>query len=457
MSDKPRIRVAANYIPTAEKQWYDLPITGGAINGAWGWNWWQKGYNPVNGGAVAAVHAAVDAYAQTIATLWGEHFTYDADLNTKRRVKDSALARVLHKPNTYQTRSAFMYNAIKTMLLEGNSYILGLRDDRNLISELHIMPRGATQPYVEPETRTVFYAVGGNPLVEDQGIMVPQRDMMHLRLFTPRHPLVGVSPVENAAMSVAANAAISGHQATFFRNMSRPSGVLSTEQKLNREQMVQLRSAWEEQSKGMDSGGIPILGSGIKWEPMSISSQDAQIVDAFNMTVNDIARAFRVPLPLIQQHDQGSTYNNVEQLIAHWLSGGLGFLLEHIELEFDRFFDLPRNQFTEFDTETLLRTEFEKKVDGYSKLVQGGIMTPNEARSKFGSMDPVENGDTAYMQQQMVPLGYEPPEPAPAPAAPALPPPEDDEEPESAKEIDADVTKALVVNLMAEKRKRSVA
>ena len=389
----------------------------GFIPASWGWNWWQEGKDPTSIGRTAIVGACTDAYAQTTATLLPYHFALDDD-GTKIPIDNSALARILHRPNGYQTSSDFRLNLVKSLLYTGNSYVLGLRNGRNEFETIHLLPSVGTMPYIDDETKSIFYAIGNNPLVGDIEGLIPARDIMHLRLYCPRHPLVGVSPLENAALSMSANASISAHQANFFNNMSRPSGVLSTEQKLNLEQMLQLREAWESQAKQMSSGGIPILSSGIKWEPMALSAIDAQIVEAFNMTINDVARAFRVPLPLVQQHNEASTYNNVEQLYSQWLSGGLGFLIEHIEQNFNYFFNLPRTQGTELDTESLLRTDFKGKVEGYSKGIQGGLFTPNEARKKFNRLKPLPNGDTAYMQAQMVPLGFKPepvvePEPEP--------------------------------------------
>lgn len=383
---------------------YPLPVTGGSIPASWDTNWWQQGLNPVGGGGTAALQAGTDAYAQTIATLAPFHYEKDEN-STKKTILTSALSRILHRPNAYQTLSDFMLNVVKELYLSGNSYVVGLRNDRNEFSSIHHVPSRGTMPYVDEETGSVFYSMGNNPLMGDIDLLIPARDVMHLRLHCPRHPLVGISPIENAAMAIAANAAISSHQANFFNNMSRPSGVLSTELKLNPDQMNQLRIAWESQAKNMASGGIPILSSGIKWEPMSLSAIDAQIVEAFNMTVNDIARALRIPLPLVQLHNEASTYNNVEQMYAQWLSGGLGFLVEHIEQNFSYFFGLPRTQGTEFDTDSLLRTDFKGKVEGYTKGIQGGLFTPDEARKKFGGLKPVDHGGTVYVQQQMVPLG----------------------------------------------------
>jgi HK97 family phage portal protein len=369
-----------------------------------------------------------------MATLIPYHYIVDEN-KTRTPITTSALSRILHKPNTYQTRTDFMLQLVKNLFLYGNAYAVGLRNDRNEFDTLHIVPSSGTSPYIDDETKAIFYGVGVNPLLGSIDALIPQRDVMHLRLYTPRHPLVGITPIEYAAASIAANSAISNHQASFFNNMSRPSGILSTEQKLSKEQMTQLREAWEAQAQKMESGGIPILSSGIEWQSMSLSAVDAQLVTAFSMTVVDIARAFRVPLPLVQQHDQGSAYNNVEQLYNQWLAGGLGFIIEHVEQNFSAFFGLPKGQGTEFDTDSMLRTDFQGKVKGYGDLVQRGIMTPNEARTHVAGLKPVENGDDCYMQQQMVPLGWtaeNPPASAVAsnkePEQEPKPEPKDDEE-----------------------------
>jgi len=397
---------------------FPLPIEGGSIPADWPWNWWQQGRNPIQHGDTATVHACVDAYGQTIASIQGNHWRYDSD-DTKTKVITSSLSRVLVHPNEYQTRSDLFYNLVKLLLLDGNAYLYGKRNSRNEIVEIHQLPSAGTMPYIDPETKQVFYTAGINPMLEaftfgDLQYMIPARDICHIRLYTPSHPLIGVSPITNAAASIAANAAITQQQAVFFSNMSRPSGLLSTELKLTADQMRQLRSAWEEQSKGMNTGGIPILGSGMKWNPMSISSQDAQLVEAFNMTVEDISRAFRVPLPLINDN-RHSTYNNVEQLISHWLSGGLGFMLDHVENNLDKFFNLPITEKVEFDVDMLMRTDFAGRVEGYTKAISGALMTPNEARSKFGGLAAVAHGDKPIVQQQMVPLGWTETQPEPIP------------------------------------------
>ena len=395
----------------------------GSVPANWPVSFWQQGFNaPGHTGKTSVVQACVDSYAQTIASVHPFHMRFNDD-ETKERVFSTSQARVLRRPNSYQTRSDFYLNLVESVLFHGNGYAVAQRNDRNEIVEFHLLPPLSTAPYIDEESRSIYYAIGDNPLLNlSPDYMVPARDMLHVRLYTPRHPLVGVSPIRNVASSIAANSAITSQQAKFFENMSRPSGILSTDMKLTKDQMLQLRDAFNQQARHLNAGGIPILGNGLKWSPMSITSQDAQLVEAFHMTVEDIARAFRVPLPLINDN-RHSTYNNVEQMISHWLSGGLGFLIDHIENNLDSIFNFNYKDRVEFDVDMLLRTDFIGRVDGYTRAIQHGLMSPNEARARFSGLPQVEYGDKPIVQQQMVPLGWTenqpvnepPPEPEPEP------------------------------------------
>ncbi|HWL58693.1 MAG TPA: phage portal protein [Paracoccus sp. (in: a-proteobacteria)] len=397
---------------------YQLPITGGIIPAAWPWNFWQQGRDPIDGGPNAIVHACVDAYAQTIAALPARHVSeYEGE--GVQRITTSALSRVLRRPNSYSTKTDFMMNMVKTLLLFGNSYALAYRNDRQEIAELHLLHPRTTTPMVDRESGEIFYAVGENEMlpVETAQMVVPARDMFHLRLYTPRHPLIGISPITHLAASIASTNAINAHQAAFFNNMARPSGVISTDERLTKDQMTQLREAWASNATLLNSGGVPILSAGLKWQAMSITSQDAQLVEAFRMGVEDIARAFRVPLPLVGD-TRNANYNNVEILVATWLAQGLGFMIEHIEHGFSAFFALPLDTHCQIDVDALMRTDFAGRVDALTKGITGGLYSPNEARRKEGLAD-ADFGDEPRLQAQVVPLSRVDAEPAEsAPAAP---------------------------------------
>lgn len=349
--------------------------------------------------------AAISANAQTVAITKREHRRRLSNGGSEV-IANSAVNKLLRTPNHYETGSQIMLNTVHDLLGSGNAYWVGHRGANNQFESVHLVRASYAQPYVDGKTGAVFYGLGREELRglddDDYQYLVPARDVMHMRLHTPDHSLVGVSPIRYTAMSIDANNAIMGNQSAFFSNMRRPSGIITTDEKFNATQMRELRQAWDEQSKNLNAGGVPILSSGLKWQGMSITSQDAQLVEGYDMTVADIARAFRIPLPLIGDL-RNSTFNNAETLLQFWLATGLGFLLEHLERSFESFFALPANEFIEFDTAALLRSDFSGRIDALTKGITGGLYSPNEARRREG-LPEVEFGDEPRLQAQVVPL-----------------------------------------------------
>jgi hypothetical protein len=105
-----------------------------------------------------------------------------------------------------------------------------------------------------------------------------------------------------------------------------------------------------------------------------------------------------------------------------WLASGLGFALNHVEQAFDKFFGLAGqpDEYVEFDTAALLRSDQKDRIDALVRGVQGGIYSPNEARNQEG-YDNVAYGDEPRLQAQVVPLSAAGSIPSTdtAPAAPA--------------------------------------
>lgn len=355
---------------------------------------------------IPAVAGAIHLHRSAGAQLRPEVNHYD-DIGNVSKGKGAA-SRVLINPNSYETGSEFQARAFSYVVHHGMACIVGFRNLRFEVEQIHIVEPNCWQLYIEPESREPFVLINQDGVlskIEDATIMVPMRDVFIFKWgSSKRNPLLGESPLEAAGIAGAIYTALSKSQTAFFSNMRRPSGVLVTEEKLTRDQMRQLREAFNEQSKSMQSGGIPILANGLKWEPMSITSQDAEVIASIKMSNEEIARAVGVPPPLLGQLDN-ATLSNVEQLISHWMSISLGGLVERFERGLDRLFGL--NSVTdriEMDTTALLRTDFAERMQSYGRAIQGGVMTPNEVRRKEG-LSPVQGGDDVFLQRQMTSVG----------------------------------------------------
>jgi len=201
-------------------------------------------------------------------------------------------------------------------------------------------------------------------------------------------------------------------------NQARPSAVLSTDLQLDKDQVQALRDRWNEQVRGLQQGGTPILTAGLKVQPCAMGAKDAELAEIMKLSGQNVALAYRIPLSLLGLGGTGVT--STEALMQQWIATGLGFALNHIEEAFGLLFQLKGQpeEYLEFDTAALLRSAFKDRIDGLVKAVQGGVMAPNEARVREG-FDEVKFGDEPRVQQQVVPLSAAGAIPAaPGPGAP---------------------------------------
>lgn len=388
------------------------------------WNWWQRGFNVSPfGESGAMVEACVSAYAQTVAMCPGDHWRTMAN-GGRERVTSSALSRILKRPNDYQSISDFLLNLTRRLYTKGEAFAVAIRNDRNEIAELHLMSDGAA--YIGSDG-SIYYHVSGNEIAERRfylGIPIPARDVLHVRLHTPRHPLKGVSPILATALDLAMTGAALNQQVAFYLNQARPSFMLETDQQLTPTQTKELREAWNAQTQGDNAGGTPILTWGLKAKSVTMSANDSKLADLLKMTEQNVALAFRMPLQILGIG--GTPFASTEALMSSWKAMGLGFALNHVEEAFGLLFGLKGqpDEYLEFDTNALLRSSFSERITALSNGTRR-LYTINEARRLEGLPD-VPGGDEIRVQQQDVPLSYgenlQPPS-----AQPALPPPANDD------------------------------
>ena len=427
ISPKPRYRVQAgrsvegltvkgegDYRPGP----YYLPVSGGWLSAEAGnsWNWWQQGYDiEASGMRSAMVEACVGAYSQTIAMCPGAQWETQKD-GGREMIKNSPLAKILKRPNAYQTMSDFLLNGVSHLYNEGNMYALALRDRNYDAVELHLMQPRQCTVHVGPEG-DIFYGLNGNPVIDrmlDYPAIVPARDVLHVRLRSNDfQSLKGESPIIAAARDIAAGNAMAAQQLAFYLNQARPSTVLSTDMVLDKDQVQALRDRWNEQTRGLNAGGTPILTAGLKPTAMpSINANDSQLADVMKLTEQRIALAYRVPMQILGLG--GTNFTTTEALMQFWLANSLGFALNHIEESIGKFFDLKGypDEYLEFDTSALLRSNFKERIEGLVRATQGGVFSFNEARRIEGYPE-VKYGDEPRVQQQLVPLSAAAAIPAP--------------------------------------------
>lgn len=372
-------------------------------------NWWQLGNSkPDSNTAInnAAVFTCVSILSQEIARLHIGHYT-NPDMSGQVEMYNSETTRILTNPNDYQNRSDFFLQMMFSLLMDGNGYALATRDSRNRIVGLTPLNPRAVVPYVDPDSAAIYYHVTQLDIYPQMDFdireYVPQRNMLHIRLFSPTHPLMGVSPLVSLVHSVAHGMAISQESARFFQDESKPAGLLRTPKPLQKDQAKRLMEAWKEGTTGNNTGSVPVLDNDLQFQQIGLNAHDTQLIEQYGMTKKDIAMAFRIPLYMVGEGQ--NEFKTAEAAQRDFITRSLGFYIEHLEANLDSFFGFNgRTEYIEFDVERgIMRPEYNERIEGLAKGVQGGIFTPNEARQSE-QFKPMEGGDQLFMQRQNVPI-----------------------------------------------------
>lgn len=313
--------------------------------------------------------------------------------------KETFLRPVLRKPNRFQTRLEFITQWVLSKLLTGNTYILKVRDERGFVAELYVLDPRRVLPLVTEEG-AIFYQLARDnlSLQLDDSVVVPASEIIHDKMYPLYHPLVGISPLYACSIPAMQGSAIQGNSAKFFQNMSRPSGILTAPGAISQETADRLRDKWQENYAEGNVGRVAVLGDGLKYEAMSVTAADAQLIEQLKMTAEMVCACFHVPGYKIGVGSMPAT-NNTAFLNQQYYDQCLQFNIEGIEQRLDDGLELPMGFEAWFDTSALLRMDPDARYKAHSEAIRGGWKSPNEAR-KEEELEPVAGGDTPYMQQQ---------------------------------------------------------
>jgi len=355
-----------------------------------------------------------------------------------------AFSPVLRKPNRYQTRMQFVEQWLLAKLIWGNTYVLKERDDRGVVVAMYVIDSQRVTPLVAPDGE-VFYQLQEDWLagVPAGKVSVPASEIIHDRGKCFFHPLIGVPPLWAAAMSTTQASRIQTNSSKFFENMSRPSGHLTAPGMIDEATMARMKDQFDKGFAGANIGKLLVTGSGLKYEPFTMPADQAQLIEQLGWTVEDVARAYGVPLYKIAAQkdvkiDAAMNQEYYNRVLHPYIEAMEELLKEGLALRNDVRVRIDVDELLRMDP----KTRFEKNQIG----VRGGFLAPNEARADE-NLRPVNGGETPFLQHQDYPLSafvdrklpdeskVAPPPPASAPAN------EEDEDAEMTASLESAVAK----------------
>lgn len=380
---------------------------------------------------LATAMACVRLLSQTIATLPIFIFRRLGDGSRKIAV-DHQLYELLHnQPNADMTAVDFWQVMVAWMLLRGTAYAEKdyMGDRLVAIYPLYVPSlscirnsRGEKEYwYTDPDTK--------------QRRQIPTDRLWKLPAFTLNGE-EGLSPIcygsnvfgsALAADEASRNVFANGMSASgFIQYGSTPSDWLTEDQRTS------IRNSVTNFSGSSRAGKTMVLEGGMKYAPLSMNPEDAQMLETRSFNIEEICRWYGVPPTLVGHGDKTSNWGTgLEQQNLAFLTYSLRPWLAKIEQSIRKnlLLSTEKNRyFAEFSVEGLLRADAAGRAEFYSKMTSGGIMTRDEARAKENLPLKGGNADVLTVQSALTPLdklGEKPPAAAPAPAPTTVEPEEE--------------------------------
>jgi HK97 family phage portal protein len=415
-----RSRLASMLSPVSGGAWW--PVVREPYTGAWQNNdpltTESALNNPSVFGAVSRISQDISKIAPPLLLERDRHGFWTETSNP-------AYSPVLRRPNHYQTSQQFIEAWVLSKLLCGNTYALKRRDERGVVNELHLLDPARVKVLVAPDG-SVYYELQSNELAgmanETAPVVVPAREIIHDRWNCLYHHLVGISPLSAIGGAIAQAKAIQDNSTTFFAKGARPSGVLIAPTKLDPQSAARLKT----DAANFKSGEILIAELGMKYESVSTSAVDAQVIEQLGWTEEKICEVLGLPISILNSSKQ-PPYANAEASQLQYKSQCLEPHLVSIATCLVVGLDLPSYLTIEFDDALLIWMDTASRVNAVQIAVNSGAVAPNEARDIWLKLKPVKGGETPYMQQQNWPLAKL--DDRDPPTIPAAPPPAPTAEP----------------------------
>lgn len=349
---------------------------------------------------LAAVWSCVERRATTVASL--PFFAYESTLGEKRLARESRLYALLHdSPNARMTPLEFWRAMMLNHDLRGNAYARIERDARSgeAIS-LWPMPADQVEPVVLDDGGMAYTYRLGNDVAVLAG-----ENVLHLKGLG--NGTVGLAKLEFMRATTDESAKAQGSATKIFGSGGKPTGVLMIDHVLKPDQRKAVQERFAEMAAGSTSR-LYVLEANMKYEQLSLSPEDQQLLETRRFAVEEICRWFDVP-PVLVHHSNVTTWGSgIEQIIDGFHKFTIRPMLVNIEQAVRKRVMTPAQRArmsVEFSIEALLRGNAKDRAELHAKNVQNGLMTRNEVRQLENlppDTSPIANMLTA--QTNLVPI-----------------------------------------------------
>ena len=314
-------------------------------------------------------------------------------------------SNVLENPNPRMSKSDLLVGTQSFLELVGNAYwYLSIGESSRKVSEIYLMRPDRVKVAVDKKTGAVI----GYTFRDDSGTEIPldADEVAHLKTFNPENEYYGIGTVEAGVIYIETEEDSALFQRNFIKNQASPSGILTINGKIEKEQFKKVKAQWKEKTEGLANVGktLFIRGADASFTKIGLSLGDLDMEKLKNLTEDKIFKMFRIPKIILGDTDQaGLGRGNAE-------TADYVFAKRNIDPKQSRIDDAIQNiiirnyKMTNVVVSHVsqIPDDVDRQLNEDDKSV-GRWMTVNEIRVRKG-LPTVKGGDQLYVSFNQVPL-----------------------------------------------------
>ncbi|MEG1008796.1 MAG: phage portal protein [Clostridia bacterium] len=281
---------------------------------------------------------------------------------------------------------------IKSAILEGNGFILIIRNNKFEIEKLIPLKKSEVELRQINATDEYMYKISKD------GYKGEYQYYDVLNLCTNSEDGVnGVGILEIGKETIGLGNAFNKFMGATITNGSYMKGLLTTPSNISPSQRDDLSQKIKAFFSGGNSGRVLVLPEDLKYQNISLSPSDVELLKHQEFTITEIARLLKLSPHMLGSKEVSGNYGSLEQSSLQFLQYTLLPYLRRIE-ELCNMQLLSEeekedgNTFFEFNIDNLLRTNKKDEIEYYTKAIDAGIYSINEVRTKL-NMNKVDGMD----------------------------------------------------------------
>jgi HK97 family phage portal protein len=353
---------------------------------------------------IAAFYTCVLLISDTISTL-------PVDAYIRRdgsRVPYRPKPQWVNKPDIEISRIDHYQQVLVSLLIDGNAFVRIYRDNRGEVVNLVAIDPQRVTIRRNPGSKKIEYVINGNSTANNSAPqpigIVPAVDMLHIKELNRPGILRGVSRVQELKQQLGLSAALDEFAQRFFGQGATTQGVIEVPTTLTKEQAQDLKRSFYTPHSGVKNAHkVGVLFGGAQFKKTGVNPDEAQMIESRKLSIEEIARIFRVPPHMIGVTTPGAmSYASVEANAIQFVTHTLRPYVAKLEEAYSTL--LPSEAFLKFNVDGLLRGDFTTRIQGYSVGLQSGFYSVNDVR-RFEDLRPVDSGDTYRVPLANIDLG----------------------------------------------------